>query len=97
MKGNLHNLGSLRKNKKSWLPKLKKEKKMENFLDTVLGFLPQRSVFWMALGTSLTILLFQYITQKLVKITELPYMQRKNQLTRKKLQSQLQKSQQTKS
>ncbi|OLO39190.1 hypothetical protein BTR23_09035 [Alkalihalophilus pseudofirmus] len=67
---------------------------MNEFLDSILGFLPQRAVFWTALGSALIVLLFQYVTQKLEKIVKLPYMEEENQKKRKIMLGQSSKDQQ---
>lgn len=69
---------------------------MENFLDYILGFLPQRSVFWMALSSALLVLAFQKGTQKLEELVKLPYMKEENQQQRQKITGQSGKGQQSK-
>ncbi|MDE5413379.1 hypothetical protein [Alkalihalobacterium chitinilyticum] len=70
---------------------------MENFLDNVLGFLPQRSIVWSALGSALIVIAFQKGTQKLQEFVKLPYMEEENQQKRKEITGQSGIDQQSKS
>ncbi|WP_209124750.1 hypothetical protein [Alkalihalobacillus sp. BA299] len=70
---------------------------MEDILDRILGFLPQRSVFWTALGTSLLVLGLQTLTQKLNEVVQLPYMKEENQRERQKILGQAKKNKLSKS
>jgi heme exporter protein D len=54
-------------------------------VDRLLGFMPQRSVFWSALGTFFLSLTIQYVHQWLQHVTALPWMEEKNQRERQKI------------
>ncbi|WP_025027596.1 hypothetical protein [Caldalkalibacillus mannanilyticus] len=56
-----------------------------DLMDRVLGFMPQRSVFWFAVGTFLLSLLIQYLNHWLKKVTKLPWMLEENQRKREEI------------
>ncbi|MCL7747701.1 hypothetical protein [Halalkalibacter alkaliphilus] len=58
---------------------------MEAILDRVFGFLPQRIILWVGVGTLVFILAFQYIYSKLTEILKLPWMKEENQQQRKQI------------
>ncbi|WP_096435888.1 hypothetical protein [Alteribacter populi] len=55
------------------------------WIDRIMGFMPQREVFWTALFTALLIIVSQYIYEWLVRITLQPWMYDHNQQKRKEL------------
>ncbi len=57
----------------------------EELLDRVMGFMPSRQVFWVAVFTMLFIVANQYIFEWLVRITRQPWMYEHNQKKRKEL------------
>jgi hypothetical protein len=67
---------------------------MEDLLDRFLGFMPQRSVFWSAVSTTLVIIAVQYVYRWLHKITLLPWMREENQKNRQKILQEVYKSRQ---
>ncbi|KHF41396.1 hypothetical protein [Halalkalibacter okhensis] len=58
---------------------------MEEILDRFFGFLPQRGVFWTAVGTSLFIVVFHYIISKINELLKLPWMKEENQQQRRQI------------
>ncbi|MGO4887459.1 hypothetical protein ACJ2A9_06870 [Anaerobacillus sp. MEB173] len=64
---------------------------MEEIISRILGFMPQRSVFWTAVLTSTIIIVTQYVHGLLNKLVILPWMKPENQ---KKRQQLLQKDEQ---
>jgi hypothetical protein len=58
---------------------------MEELIDRIFGFLPQRRVFWSGVGSLLLIFALQYINKWLHEIMMLPWMKEENQQKRKQL------------
>jgi hypothetical protein len=58
---------------------------MEELIDRVFGFLPQRLVFWTGVATLLLILALQFVNRWLNQILMLPWMKEENQRQRKQL------------
>jgi heme exporter protein D len=58
---------------------------VQDLIERILGFMPQRSVFWSALGTSLIIIIAQTVYRWLHKLTILPWMREENQKNRQKI------------
>jgi uncharacterized membrane protein required for colicin V production len=68
---------------------------MLEIFDRVLGFMPQRAVFWSALGTFLIAIMIQYLANWFESMTVLPWMREENQNNRKKIQQEAEKSKQS--
>jgi hypothetical protein len=58
---------------------------MEEIVDRILGFMPQRGVFWTAIGTMVFIYAFQYGITKINELLKLPWMKEENQKQRKQI------------
>lgn len=68
---------------------------MQEIFDRVLGFMPQRGVFWSALVTFLIAIMIQYLANWFESMTILPWMREENQNNRKKIQQEAEKSKQS--
>jgi uncharacterized membrane protein required for colicin V production len=68
---------------------------MQDIIDRVLGFMPQKAVFWSALGTFLLATTIRYLVNWFESMTVLPWMREDNQKKRKKIQQEAEKSKQS--
>lgn len=64
---------------------------VSELMDRVLGFFPQRSIFWGAVGTVVGGIMIQYVINLFKSITILPWMREDNQEKRQKLLAQTKK------
>jgi hypothetical protein len=67
---------------------------VQDLIERILGFMPQKSVFWSALGTSLIIIIAQTVYRWLDKLTILPWMREENQKNRQKILQEVNKKRQ---
>lgn len=56
---------------------------MSDLIDRILGFMPQRSIIWTAIGLTIFLLTVQRLSDWVTKKVQLPWMEEKNQQQRK--------------
>jgi len=57
----------------------------QSLADRLLGFLPDSSVFWSALGTAFSVLLIQFVVRWVDRKTEQPWRKVENQRKRQQI------------